>query len=58
MATDILLTPQEAAQVLRVPIGTLRHLIRTGSLSAIVLPGRQVRIERSALERFLEEHRQ
>ena len=52
------LTLEEVADTLRVPIGTIRYLIRTGALPAIAFAGGHTLIERSALENFIERHRQ
>lgn len=57
MTTETLLTIYEVAEHLRVPVGTVRYLVRTGALAAVVLPGRHVLIERSALEALVKEHR-
>lgn len=54
MTTEILLTVEDAAHLLRVPLGTVRHFVRIGLLRPLVLPGGQIRIERVALEEFME----
>lgn len=51
-------TLAEVAKFLRVPQGTVRFFIRTGALAAISLPGGHTLVERSALEDFIERHRQ
>ena len=58
----MLLTPNDVAQVLRIPARSVLHLVRLGHLHAIILPGRmskmrRVRIEQDALEEFLGKHR-
>lgn len=52
------LTPEEVADFLCVPKGTVRHWVRVGRLAAISLPGgTRIRIERAALDEFLDRHR-
>ena len=58
MTTSTLLTPQEVASALRVPLGTVLYLVRSGELTAIELPGRHTRIEEAALCKFLDRCRE
>ena len=54
---EALLTPDDIANILNVSIRTVKQLISAGDLQAITLPANRVRIERSALEEFIEGHR-
>ena len=49
-----LLDIAEVAATLRLPIGSVRSLIRRGALSAITLPAGHVRIESAELVSFVE----
>ncbi len=56
--TDRLLAPDEVAAALRLPVRSVRYLIRRGELPAIVLPAGQMRVEQSALTQFIARCRQ
>jgi excisionase family DNA binding protein len=51
----LLLTPDAAATALGLSRSTLYRLIRTGQIQ-VVRPGREVRVSRRALERYVSEH--
>jgi excisionase family DNA binding protein len=49
------LTPDAAATALGISRSTLYRLIRTGQIK-VVRPGREVRVSRRALERYVSDH--
>ena len=51
----LLMTPDAAAAAIGLSRSTLYRLIRTGQIQ-VVRPGREVRISRGALERYVSEH--
>ena len=52
---DHLLTPQEAADILRVPISFVYERTRFDSMPGMVRIGKYVRISESALRAFIEQ---
>ncbi len=58
MPTETLLTVRDVVQLLSVPAGTVKYWVRTGRMSAIVLPGQAgIRVEYEALQEFLDHYR-
>jgi excisionase family DNA binding protein len=51
---ETLLTPAEAAAVLRCSVRTLRRLRRRGALTDVWVARRRVRISRAAIDDFIE----
>ena len=51
----LLMTPDAAAAAIGLSRSTLYRLIRTGQIQ-VVRPGREVRVSRRALERYVSEH--
>ena len=49
------MTPDAAAAAIGLSRSTLYRLIRTGQIQ-VVRPGREVRVSRHALERYVSEH--
>jgi len=49
------MTPDAAASAIGLSRSTLYRLIRTGQIQ-VVRPGREVRVSRRALERYVSEH--
>ena len=52
---DELLVPEQVAQKLQIHVRTVHRYIREKKLTAIQLSGRDLRIRRSELHRFLQE---
>jgi excisionase family DNA binding protein len=58
MATQTLLTPFEAAELLRLPSRRVVRMAKAGEIPHVLLPGDEYRFDEAELWRWVDDHKQ